>query len=494
MKIKIRVLTCLLIGIIAIGTACKKYINLAPEDATYDQVFWTTGDNVEKAVSGAYGLLRNALKDTRSHFVFGDLPTEEFKLDAGVFWNYQDLTFDKLNHYSYTPYLSNALQDWTRFYGVINQSHLVVENAEKIADNKFPGGAQQKMALIGEGRFIRGYTYFYMTRIWGDPVLTKETLKDPLNIQPIARSSDNEALDYSIAELKAAATLLPFNKGTDKESVRADKPVAWAALAHVYAWRHDYENAKKYCDSVILNGGFSLEPISSYQNIWMGNSNESIFELYMRYDKANNEANAGFFNIFLYQPLAERSMNSSWRVNTEYSRNLFSDSLVDKRFNKIFGNRTNSNAALIKYSNINYYDANRPTVYVVDNNLVLLRLADIVLLRAEARLMTNDPAGAKADINTVRNRAGADPLMPADPINILTIYKERSKELYGEGSLAYDFIRMILTNKDPSIDPSLKEFYSPERIAKKGYYWPLDMRVLLPQNSLLTQNEWWKNH
>jgi starch-binding outer membrane protein, SusD/RagB family len=483
---------CLLILITA--GSCKKYINLAPEDATYDQVFWTTGDNVNKAVSGAYGLLRNALRDTRSHFIFGDLPTPEFTLDAGVFWNYQDLTYDKLNHYSYVPYLEGALLDWTRFYGIINQCHLIIENAAKIPDSKFTGGKEEKDQLAGEGHFLRGYTYFYITRIWGDPVLTRESLKDPLNIQPIARSKETEALDYCIEELKVAASLLSLNKGTSNDRIRADKGAAWAALAQVYAWKHDYANAKKYCDSVINDGGYSLEPADTYENIWKGNSGESIFELFMKYDQANNEATSGFYNIFLYEPIVNRTMNNAWRVNTDYAWPLFSDSLSDKRFEKIFGNRTSSNAALTKYATINYYDANRPTVYVVDNNLVLLRLADILLLRAEARYYTGDVTGAMEDVNTVRTRAGTDPVLAGDPFDIMTIYNERQKELYGEGSLAYDFIRMILTNADPLLDASLREFYTPERIAKKGYYWPLNMRVLLPQNSLLTQNEWWKNH
>jgi hypothetical protein len=493
MKIKILTWAYCLLLLIVTGS-CKKYINLAPEDATYDQVFWTSGANVNKAVSGAYGLLRDALRDTRSYFIFGDLPTPEFTLDAGVFWNYQDLSYNKLNHFSYTPYLESAVQDWTRFYGIINQCHLIVENAAKISENKFDGGKEEKDQLIGEGHFLRGYTYFYMTRVWGDPVLTKETLKDPLHIDPIARSKESDVLDYCISELKTAASLLSFNKGTTIDRVRADKGAAWATLAHVYAWRHDYANAKKYCDSVINDGGYSLEPIDTYNDIWKGNSEESIFELFMKYDQASNEATSGFYNIFLYQPIVNRTISNAWPINTDFAYPLFKDSVNDGRFDKIFGNRTPSNAALIKYANINYYDANRPTVYVVDNNLVLLRLADIYLLRAEAKYYTGDVGGALDDVNTIRNRAGASPILAGDPFDITTIYDERARELYGEGSLAYDFIRMILTNPDPSLDISLRDFYSPERIAKKGYYWPLNMRVLLPQNVLLTQNEWWKNH
>ena len=73
-----------------------------------------------------------------------------------------------------------------------------------------------------------------------------------------------------------------------------------------------------------------------------------------------------------------------------------------------------------------------------------------------------------------------------------TVLAERRKEMYGEGCLAFDQIRMVLTN--PDYANNLPDPYFPERVAKKGYYWPLDMRTLLPQNALLTQNEWWKNH
>lgn len=472
------------------GGSCKKYINLAPEDATYDQVFWTTGANADKAVSGAYSLLRSALRNERSHFIFGDVPTYQFKL-SGTYWNYQDLTVERQNHYSYAPYLESVVQDWTRFYGIINQGHLIVENTAKIAASKFAGGDAEKRQLLGEGHFLRAYTYFYMTRVWGDPVVTKESLKDPLKVEPIARSKEEDALNYFIQDLKTAASLLSAGSG---EKVRAYKGAAWAALAHVYAWRHDYANAKLYSDSVINSGLYSLETANDYLDIWKGNSPESIFELNMKFNQASNEGSASFFDVFLYEPIVPRDPGNAWVVNTEFAYPLFADSAADQRFGKIFANRTNEAAALVKYATINHFDANQPDRYVVDNNLVLLRLADIYLLRAEARYYTGDPAGARADVNVVRNRAGATPLQPADPFDVITIFDERSRELYGEGALQYDFIRMVLTNPDPAIDPGYRDFYSPERIQKKGYYWPLNMRQLLPQNALLTQNEWWKNH
>lgn len=487
---------CILLVAATIFTSCRKYINLAPEDATYDQVFWATGANVEKAVSGAYGLLRNALRDERSHFIFGDFTTDQF-VRGSDYWNYADLSYTGRNHYSYAPYLEGSVWDWTRFYGLINQGHLIIENTPKIPDSKFNGGKEYKNQLLGEGHFLRAYSYFYMTRVWGDAVLTKEALKDPLNIQPIARSKESEVLDYCIEDLKQASALMQFNRGSVQDRIHADKGAALALLAHIYAWKHDYANAKKYCDSVILQGGYSLEPIDSYGQIWNGNSNESIFELFMKYDKASNEASDGFFNGFLYDPIVpERSINSAWPVNPDYINELFG-SVPDDRILKIFievvdQNQNPIGIMLSKYANINHYDANRPNDYVVDNNLVLLRLADIHLLKAEANLKLNDEDGARAEVNIIRQRANTDLLLPGDACNMDTILKERRKEMYGEGCLAYDNIRMILTN--PDYANSLPDPYTQERVAKKGYYWPLNMRTLLPQNQLLTQNEWWKNH
>lgn len=483
-----------LAGALLLGTSlvsCKKYIDLAPEDATYDQVFWSTGDNVDKAISGAYGLIRTAFRDTRSYFTLGDLPADEFILDAGTFWNYQDLLATKQYHYSYAPYLEDALHNWTRFYGIINQCHLIVENGEKIPVAKYKGGQEQKNAFVGEGHFLRAYIYFYLTKVWGEPVITRESLKNPTDVQPIPRSTDQEALEYCISDLKKAAALLDFNKGTASARIRADKGAAWAMLAHVYAWKRDFATAKLYCDSVIERGGYTLEPMASYANIWKGTSGESILELFMKYDAANqSESSAGFFGDFLADPLIRnKGINTSWRVNEDLFNQLYdpSDLRAQQVFTAVLGE-----SLLTKYANVNYFDPNRPNTYVVDNNLVLLRLSDIHLLRAEALFEEGNSTAALSDMNVIRQRAGLDPLtVPAD-LTIDEIYDERVRELYGEGHVAFDKIRMLITNPDKR--SALPEPYTTERVDKKGYNWPLAMRKLLPQNVLLTQNEWWKNH
>ena len=342
-----------------------------------------------------------------------------------------------------------------------------------------------KNRLIGEGRFLRAYIYFYITRVWGDPVLTKESLKDPLTVQPIGRSKEADVLNYCIEDLKAAAQALDFDNDGATKKVRADKGAAWAMLAQVYAWQHDYANAGKYCDSIINSGQYHLQDIGSYEQIWAGQNDESIFELNMRYNANSNEGSDDFFGRFLSDPLIkDKQKYKSWVVNSDLTGSLFPDPVVDKRFDKIF-----KDGSLMKYANVNYYDPNaQPTVFVVDNNLVLERLAGIYLLKAEAALKQGDEGGALLALNIVKQRAGLDPSTNTGDALYEEILEERYRELYGEGSIGFDLIRMQKLNE------RFGDSFGPERIQKKGYYWPLDMRKLLPQDALLTQNEWWKNN
>ncbi|MNT97309.1 SusD family protein [compost metagenome] len=66
------------------------------------------------------------------------------------------------------------------------------------------------------------------------------------------------------------------------------------------------------------------------------------------------------------------------------------------------------------------------------------------------------------------------------------IFLERRRELIGEGTIQFDLIRMELLEEMNN--------YNTDRIALQGYYWPLNMRALLPQNESLTQNPYWRNH
>ncbi|RZK59465.1 MAG: RagB/SusD family nutrient uptake outer membrane protein [Pedobacter sp.] len=461
---------------------CKKAINLEPENATYDQVFWVNGANVNKAVSGAYSLLRDALKADRSFFIFGDLAANNFSLGSD-YWNYTSIISNGKFNFNYVPYLEGSVQDWSRFYKVINQCHLIIDNVKNIPDAKFSGGKAEKDRLEGEARYIRAYTYFYIQRVWGDVILTTESFKDPLNIPPLPRSEEAKTLAFCLTDLGKATSLL----GYDEPKTHASKGGVLGLTANIHAWKHDYVKTQLYCDSIINSNKYHLEDVADYNDIWAGNSQESIFELNMLYNAiSKNESSDGFFNVFLAAPFVkDREVKSTWFGGDTFD-DIFYDS--EDRMDKVIQPASDGSLLLTKYLNVNYYDPNDKTAYVVSNNLVLERLADIYLLRAEARFKNGNEPGCLTDLNFIRQRAGLIAYAGSGTDLFNELVDERRRELIGEGYNAFDLIRM------GQLQRLYPDSYSPQRIAQKGYYWPLNMRVLGKQNALLTQNEWWKGH
>ncbi|MEO1010826.1 MAG: RagB/SusD family nutrient uptake outer membrane protein [Bacteroidota bacterium] len=77
-------------------------------------------------------------------------------------------------------------------------------------------------------------------------------------------------------------------------------------------------------------------------------------------------------------------------------------------------------------------------------DLVLMRLAEMYLMRAEAKLRNGDAAGALADVNTVRASRTARPEQTPEAwtaIDLETLFRERGFELYWEGFRRSDQIR-----------------------------------------------------
>ncbi|MCW2262318.1 MULTISPECIES: RagB/SusD family nutrient uptake outer membrane protein [Sphingobacterium] len=467
-----------------LGSSCGKYLDLTPQGSTYDEVFWIDGANVNKATLGAYALLRDGLRADRSYFIFGDIASGLLKTGAD-YWNYADISKGKGYKFSYAPYLEGSVMDWTRFYKIINQCNLIVDNTTAMDVNLFVDGEDEKNQYIANAKFLRAYTYFYMQRVWGDVLLVKEPFKDPQNIPDMARSPQSETLAFCKEDLVFAVANL--NQGDNKSF--ASKGAANALLAQVYAWEHDYVNAEKYIAET-LKGGYALEDIKDYKKIWQGDSQESIFEINMLYAETGREWSKDFFNAFLTSTnVPGKGIPSVWEIDPEFLESEFKT--PEARFDAISAPMPNNGKqkVLQKYDRVVFYN-NNTTDYAVNNNLVLIRLADMILLRAEASFKNGKSSVALNDLNTIRNRAGLkDTILSGEPL-FEEIFRERRRELIGEGTTQFDLIRMNLFDK---ID-EYSVYYTAERIAGQGYYWPLNMRALLPQNEKLTQNLYWANH
>ncbi len=490
---------------ILIGTSCNKQINTAPIGSTYSEEFWKSEHAVDQATLDLYGQLRSCLRADASHFIFGDLASGVFA-PAHSEWKLSSITPQKKFNFSYVPYLGGSLHNWSRFYQLVAQSNLILQEVPKMPASLFQS-KDTRNEFLGEALFMRAFAYFYMIRVWGDPVYVTKTFDgaDYGNIPPIPRTAENEVLDSCLRDLRMAVNYL---SDPSDNPVRANKDGGYALMAHIFAWQHKYDSAHVYCQKVINSGKYSLEPMATYSNIWNSKgSAENIFVISMLYaendpnfknDNSWAEAKFGFFGTFLKDALVDDRKASCWVATKEGQISwLYEDTTNDARFKAILMDVSASGGdgegyLLTKYSDFIYQSPDSKAYPYLNNNLVLFRLSDIILLDAEALANLEDLEGARALLAMTEDRAGIDHYKTiGNTYNMRDeIVMERGRELIGEGQFFYDLIR---TEKVQSLLERRLE-YTPDRILNKGYYWPINMKSLFPYDNLLTQNPYWAKY
>lgn len=466
--------------------SCKKQLENDLENQTYADTFWQTENDVDGALAGAYGLLRLSLNNQNCFFIWGDLPTGVFATDdTNIQGAYGSGAFG-------VPYRENGAHNWTNWYRVIDLSNLVIENVTKMPDSKFSEG--RKNYFLGEAYFLRGLAYFYMTRVWGDLPLQLEATTTAGQAQYKEATPASDILKQVIADGQKASALLTWDGGQEK--VRASKGAALSLLTHATAWDNDYQKTLLYADSVISSGRFQLQDIADINLVFKNSSEpENIFVITQKEgDKESSNTGVAFSTV------SNDIINGLPRAIPEYYvptaklSVLFNDP-NDKRRAQFYAPRPNVtlNVALWKYNVFQNVGTTNSLTWRAENNIVIYRLADIILLKSEALNALNRDGESLEALNIVRQRAEAAPISTTGADLKNAILFERQRELAGEGQNYFDVVRN--SYKSPTgyllYSQVLSWTMDPARFAAKGYYWPLD-NAILNGNRLLSQIPWWR--
>jgi starch-binding outer membrane protein, SusD/RagB family len=165
----------------------------------------------------------------------------------------------------------------------------------------------------------------------------------------------------------------------------------------------------------------------------------------------------------------------------------FADSAVDLRVKNGFAYFQTTDPISVKYSNIVFTGQNQ-TGAVAHNNLIVFRLSDIVLLKAEALAATNQTGDARALVNEIRNLANISEYTGSDADLFEFIIDERGRELFLEGHRFYDLVRLGRAKGVLKFGGSRM---TNDQFAAKKYYWPIEP-YLMTLNPLMTQTDYWK--
>ncbi|CAH0219237.1 SusD-like protein BACOVA_02651 [Pedobacter sp. Bi27] len=500
MKNIIKKLSILITILIIVTTsACKKLLYEEPKDAPYEQTFWKNSKDVRSAMAGNYALLRNAITDkSNRYYMYGDAIAKNY-----FTIQYTGDGLEGIQNGDFTfQYNLNSLANYTLYYKSIAMSNLILSKVGAMTNSQLStedDPTEFKNNTLGQAYFLRALSYFMMVRVWGDVPVVTQAYEDPLNAPQLPRTPKAEVMKLIEDDCHKAINLLGWtyaNSGDAK--VTANKGSTYALLAHLYLWRAtmsnvatdapnlvDVNSADTTINTLISRGGYALTDTANYKNTFIGRSTEGIFEINVSentLEGSNSSVGGNFLNETYVKGYGN---NPRYYVVPSYFNNFYTD--TDIRYKKGFDVTLPDKPMCIKYSNVIYRNPGQKLNPYLSNNIIIFRLADMMLLKAEIALYKGDVPTAINIINTFRKRNDPNPVLVDAVLSrdeVMDEYiTERSKEMFLEGHLFYDLLR---TRKYSNV----VEWLPVERFRKEGYYWPVDP-ALFRNNPLLKQTTYW---
>jgi tetratricopeptide (TPR) repeat protein len=367
-------------------------------------------------------------------FKFGEMRADMVKGDV-----YQSDAERKISEGNIYP--ENYLCDWSQFYKVINYCNEVIKNAPLVRkiDNTFT--EYQMQSYISEVTFLRGLSYFYLVRIFKDvPLILKPTETDDSDFY-IPKTDGDEILRFIINDLKEARKYATTDGYPTLEELRgrATKAAYDALIADISLWLFDYQAVIDYVEKIeAVEQYYVLMPtVKWFEIFYPGNSLEGIFEF--QFDNSRNQN------------------NSMYDLTSRYSYQYDPSEKAIKYFGKEFvAELTRGEDASIKkwgeedfviWKYVGRAPDGKTTRTGSDQrscNWIVYRLADVLLMKAEALSQLERYTEALEIINRIRTRAGVPELVIPDSREAFedAILQERALELAFEGKRWFDLLRM----------------------------------------------------
>jgi hypothetical protein len=421
MKIYNKILILFMIGFVL--SCSESFLELTPQQSVSDLEALENLEDLNSSITGVYDEISGSNYYGRYMLMIPDVMADDVKQNsqANRIVPYAEHIVEKSD--------PDAASLWTGMYRAINATNNIINSDVAVAAT----AVADKDHIIGEAYALRAQIYFDMVRMFAQHyTYTSDAshLGVPLilNFDPINKPERNTVkavYDQIILDMTMAISLMKSNSRSGNSNTLSSASTK-ALLSRVYLYKEDWPNAETIATEV-LGSGFSLVPNNNYFSLWTtDNSSESIFEISMT--EADNVGGNGIAGL--------------------YSRNGYGDylpsndvvSLYDPADTRLSTFNEDSSLAgefapfrVDKYPDFNGFD-----------NVKVIRLAEIYLIRAEARAeIGTNIQGAQQDLDMVHQRA-----LPSAPNTSVTgealkeaIFLERRLELCFEGQRLWDLMR-----------------------------------------------------
>lgn len=466
--------------------ACDSWLELIPPSGLIREEFWKTKEDVDAILMGAYETMASM---DNLFFLYGELRADLIKGD-----NNQDDSQRKMAESNIYP--DNYLCNWESFYKVINYCNDVLKNAPLVQQVDKTFTDFKLNGIIAEATFLRSLCYFYLVRLYKDvPLILEPTETDDTDFY-LPQAPGDEILKKIAADLEQTRNYAASDSYTTLAEIkgRASKAAFDALLADIALWNFEYEKCINYINRIQATKDIVLMPPAKWFEIFYpGNSLESIFEF--QFDQSLNQNNKtyGMMNRNAYQ------YDPSNKAVQMFARE-FTVELVRGEFFSIVMNGENDYTIWKYVGSAPSINSVRSGTDQYSCNWIVYRLADVLLMKAEALSQLERYNEALVLINLIRDRADVKPLsLPNSPSAFEdAILEERALELAFEGKRWFDLLRMGRRNnyarKSKLIEIIVQNVPSTQKriLAAKltnpnGWYLPV-YETELERNKNLVQN------
>jgi starch-binding outer membrane protein, SusD/RagB family len=422
-----RKLSIFIVLIIAFSS-CKKLIEIAPPGSSLltANVF-TDSVTVQSTLAGLY--LQSLYRAETS--MYPALSADEFQ--------YVGTTYDAFINDALLSTTANVNTIWNNSYTNIYYANSIIEGVTASTGLT----ASVKTKAIAEARFMRAYAYFYLVNFFGDVPLILTT--DVNQNSAKGRTDTADVYASMVDDLKFAQANLPADYSMSAGArTRANKWIATAMLARVELYLNNWADAETQATAVINTTSlFNLQ--ADLTKVFTPTSQEAIWQIY-------NDATGytWYANLILPNPVA--------KVPTF----VLTPSLT-AAFETGDARKTAWTSTLLYNDSTYTYPAKYKSLTIGANTeyFTPIRLAEMYLIRAEARTQQNNTGDAQADVSVIRNRAGLSNTTASDKASLLlAIEQERRIELsYECGHRWFDLKR---TGRVNAVIGALKpQFWQP---------------------------------
>ncbi|GAA4447222.1 RagB/SusD family nutrient uptake outer membrane protein [Ravibacter arvi] len=417
--------------------ACsEEFLNRQPEDALSPGAFYKNQAQVKASLVGCYKVLQSIYNQTDFPLVpelMSDDGKDRFRTDV---WQ----TFKKTN-------ADSRINIWVNNYKMIANVNTLLGVIETY---KAKDAAEEKQILAykSEAMFLRALAYFNLVRIYGDVPLVSKSFTDLNTAFGIGRTPVAEVYSKLIVpDLEFAAANALKKSELKGEEARASKGAALTMLGKVYLTLNNHAKAAEVLKRLVEDneaGTYALLP--NYQDVFSSTNKfhaESIFEVNFNvaagqpsywFRWVNNDVGliwgvSGATNLLVEHNLMREFVNSgeSIRYKTTVDSGYIASSTIPIQAWVI--KHCPPPAQLKPFNNTG-----------TDNNWVVTRYADALLMYAEALLALGRKEDAAKYVNMVRVRGKVPPITAAG-LDLDAILHERRMELAFEGHRYFDLVR-----------------------------------------------------